>query len=153
MQEQKPRKPKHPAILYLRKYAAMKLRRDDLQEELLSIREKATRATSRMTAERVSGTPMKDGMANAAIKAVETERKLDCTIRNIEEGLAHRVWVIEQMEDEWEKTILTDRYIKGRSWEEILYRIPFERSAMFKLHGKALNHFWDIHTKSMQTED
>jgi hypothetical protein len=131
----------------------MKLRRDDLLDELLSIREKATRATSNTSAERVSGTSVMDGMANAAIKAVETERKLDCAIRNIEEGLAHRVWVIEQIEDEWEKTILIDRYIKGRGWDDTLKRIPFERSAMFKLHGKALNHFWEIHLKSMQIED
>ncbi len=149
----KPRKPKHPAILYLRKYAAMKLRVDDLREELIMIRENATRATSRMTAERVSGTPMKDGMANAAIKAVEVERKLAKTILAIEEGLDHRVWVIEQMEDEWEKTILTDRYIKGIGWDEILTRIPFERSAMFKLHGNALNHFWEIHTRSLKSAD
>lgn len=49
------RKPKHPALVYLRQYAAMKLRRDDLNEELLSIRQNATRATSRYTAERMSG--------------------------------------------------------------------------------------------------
>lgn len=155
-QTQKPKGKKsypHPAKIYLKKYAAMKLRYDDLQEELLLIRQKATRATSRMTAERVSGTPMKDGMANAAIKAVETERKLDCTLRNLKEGLAHRSWVIEQMDDEWEKTILTERYIKGLDWDEILPRIPYERSSMYELHGKALNHFWEIHMRSAQSED
>ena len=84
---------------------------------------------------------------------MEVERKLAKTIMAIEEGLDHRVWVIEQMEDEWEKTILTDRYIKGIGWDEILTRIPFERSAMFKLHGNALNHFWEIHTRSLKSAD
>lgn len=147
------KKQQHPAKIYLKKYASMKLRYDDLQEELLLIRQKATRATSRMTAERVSGTTMKDGMANAAIKAVEAEKKLVRTVQALWLCLSHRVDVIEQMENEWERVILTERYIKGREWEEILPRIPYERSAMYKLHGKALNHFWEIHLKIMQSED
>lgn len=152
-QTEKPKRPKHPAIIYLRKYIAMKMRYENLRDELIEIRENATRATSRMTAERISGTGKKDGMANAAIKAVETENKLDYTMRSIEDGLNHRVWVIEQMEDEWEKTILNERYIKGRGWEDILRRIPFERSTMFELHGRALNHFWEIHIRSCQSAD
>lgn len=157
MQEtQKPKEKKkqpHPAKIYLKKYASMKLRYDDLQEELLLIREKATRATSRMTAERVSGTPMKDGMANAAIKAVEAEKKLVRTVQALWICLNHRVDVIDQMEDEWEKAILTERYIKGREWDEVLQRIPYERSSMHEIHGRALNHFWEIHLKSMESSD
>ena len=142
------RKPKHPAIVYLRQYAAMKLRRDDLKEELLSIRENATRATSRYTAERMSGTGKKDGMANAAVKAVEVEQKVERCIRNIEEALNIRVWLIEQMKDEWEKTILTERYINGRGWDEIQKRFPFERASIFRLHGRALEHFWEIYKQN-----
>lgn len=158
MQEltQKPKGQKrypHPAKLYLKKYAAMKLRYDDLHEELLLIRQKATRATSRMTAERVSGTPMKDGMANAAIKAVEAEKKMVRTLQAMMISLNHRVEVIEQMEDEWEKTILTEKYIKDHDWDEVLARIPYERSRMHEIHGAALNHFWEIHLKSLQSSD
>ena len=83
MTENTIRKPKHPAIVYLRQYAAMKLRRDDLKEELLMIRQNATRATSRYTAERMSGTGRKDGMANAAVKAVEVEERLKRVISKL----------------------------------------------------------------------
>lgn len=148
MTQYTPRKPKHPAIVYLRQYAAMKLRRDDLKEELLSIRENATRATSRYTAERMSGTGKKDGMANAAVRAVEVEQKVERCIRNIEEALNVRVWLIEQMQDEWEKTILTERYINGRGWDEIQNRFPFERASIFRLHGRALEHFWEIYKQN-----
>lgn len=153
MTEKTPRKPKHPAIVYLRQYAAMKLRRDDLKEELLSIRENATRATSRYTAERMSGTGKKDGMANAAVRAVEVEQKVERCIRNIEEALAIRVWIIEQMQDEREKTLLTERYISGRSWEDIQNRLFLGRTAVFKLHGYALQHFWEIYLKNNKNED
>ena len=73
----KPRKKKHPAILYLKQYPALKLRRKKLKEELYMIRQNATRGTSRVTAERMSGTGQKDGMANAAIKAVDVEKRLE----------------------------------------------------------------------------
>lgn len=151
--EKNQRKPKHPAIVYLRQYAAMKLRRDDLKEELFMIRQNATRATGRYTAERMSGTGKKDGMANAAVRAVEVEQNVERCIRNIEEALSIRVWLIEQMKDEWEKTVLTERYINGRGWDEILKKIPFERTYMFKLHGYALQHFWEIYLKNNKSVD
>lgn len=152
--EQKERKKQpHPAKIYLKKYASMKLRYEDLQEELLLIRQMATRVTSRMDAERVSGTSAKDSMANAAIKAVEAEKKLSRTVQALWVRLSQRVDVIEQMEDDWEKTVLIERYIKGCEWDEILQRIPYERSRMYEIHGEALNHFWEIHLKSLKSSD
>lgn len=152
MQEQatKPKKQKHPAIIYLRQYAAMKLRRDDLKEELLSIRERATSTTAQLSDERVSGSGAKDKIGTAAVQAVDVEARLEKIIRNLDEALSMRVWLIEQMQSEWEKTILTERYINGREWEDILNRIPFERTYMFKLHGYALQHFWEVHAKNNQ---
>lgn len=147
------RKPKHPAIIYLRQYGDMKLRRDDLKEELHAIRENATRATSRYTAERMSGTSMHDGMANAAVRAVEVEQKLERCIRNIEEALAVRVWLIEQMKDDREKTILTERYISRRDWPDIQKRLFISRSRLLELHGYALNHFWEIYSREMKKSD
>lgn len=148
----KPKKPKHPAMIYLNRYVAMKMRRDDLKEELLMIRQNATRATSRYTAERMSGTGKKDGMANAAVKAVEVEERLARAISNIEEALNIRLFLIEQLSDEWEKTILTERYINGREWGDILKRVPFERTAMFEIHGRALQHFWEIYTQKQSAD-
>lgn len=156
MEQKKQRKPKHPAIIYLNQYKAMKLRREDLVEELEYIRQKATKATSRITAERVSGTGMHDSMANAVIKGIETEEKLARLIANLEECLNMRLWLIEQLTDEWEKTVLTERYIKGRDWEGrngILSRIPFERTVMFEIHGRALEHFWAIYQKERTKTD
>lgn len=145
-QNDKP-KPKHPAIIYLRQYAYLKLRRDDLRDELRQIRENATRATSRMTAERVSGTSARDSMANAAVKAVGVEKRLETTIRNLEEALNMRVWLIEQMKDEREKTLLTEMYISKRSVEEIQSRMFISRATLWRIHGYALQHFWEIYTR------
>jgi len=145
MKEQKQRKPKHPAMVYLAAYPAMKRRLEDLKDELEYIKETATRTTSRITAERISGTSMKDGMANAVIKGIETEERLERTINNLSEALTVRLMLIEEMQDEWEKLVLTERYINGRSWNNVLRRMPYEQTKVFELHGHALEHFWDIY--------
>ena len=148
MTEKTERKPKHPAIIYLRQYADMKLRLDDLKEELLMIRENATRATGRYTAERMSGTSSHDSMANAAVRAVEVERKLERCIHNIQEALDIRVGIIEQMKDEREKTLLTEMYINNRSPEEIQSRMFISRATLWRIHGYALEHFWEIYKQN-----
>lgn len=145
MQENKQKKSTHPAKVYLSAYPAMKKRLEDLKDELEYIKETATRTTSRVTAERVSGTSMKDGMANAVIKGIETEERLERTIKNLSEALTLRLMLIEELPDEWEKLVLTERYINGRSWNNVLRRIPYSKTQVFKLHGRALEHFWEIY--------
>jgi len=150
--QEKQKKPTHPAKVYLAAYPAMKKRLEDLKEELEYIRETATRATSKLTAERVSGTSMKDGMANAVIKGIETEERLQRTINNLSEALTVRLMLIEELQDEWEKLILTERYINGRGWNQINKRIPYEQTRVFEIHGHALNNFWTIFQKHKRAE-
>jgi DNA-directed RNA polymerase specialized sigma subunit len=147
MMQEKQKKQTHPAKVYLSAYPAMKKRLEDLKEELEYIRETATRATSKLTAERVSGTSMKDGMANAVIKGIETEERLQRTISNLSEALTVRLMLIEELPDEWEKLILTERYINGKGWNQIIKRIPYSEVQAFRMHGFALNHYWEIYKK------
>lgn len=153
MKEQNDKPKMHPAKVYLRQYNDMKLRRDDLRDELMMIRMNATRATSRMTAERVSGTSARDSMANAAVKAVEAEKRLERLILNITEALDMRSFLIDQMKDEREKTILTERYISQRDWPEIQERLYISRSRLMELHGYALNNFWEIYCRFSKSSD
>lgn len=150
--EKAPKAP-HPAKVYLRQYADMKLRRDDLRDELQSIRENATRATSRLTAERVSGTSARDGMANAVIKAVEAEKRLESLILHISEALDIRTALMEAMTNEREKTLLTEFYIMGHSVKEIQKRMFISRSTFWRVHDCALDHFWSVYLQSKESWD
>lgn len=141
-QQTKPKKQKHPAIIYLSQYAAMKLRRDDLKEELLSIRERATSTTAQLSDERVSSSGAKDKIGNAAVQAVDVESQLERIIAHLDEALSIRLWLIDQLQNEWEKAVLTERYINGRGWDDIQRRIPYERTRMLEIHGRALENFW-----------
>lgn len=72
--------------------------------------------------------------------------KVDKLLRDLKDTL-NRKWEvraairegIERMTDETEKTVLMERYIFCRRWEEI--DIGYERRQLFNLHQKALEHF------------
>ena len=148
-----PRKvPRHPAIIYLGEYRSIKQRISALQSELEDIRENATRATSRITAERISGTGKKDGMANAAIRAVDVERRLKTLIDHQRDCLDMRLFLIEQMDNESEKLVLTLRYIRCMRWEDISREIHYGLTATYELHGRALQNFWRVYQERSKTE-
>lgn len=148
-----PRKaPRHPAIIYLGEYRSIKQRISALQSELEDIRENATRATSRITAERISGTGKKDGMANAAIRAVDVERRLETLIDHQRDCLDMRLFLIEQMDNESEKLVLTLRYIRCMRWEDIAREIHYGLTATYELHGRALQNFWRVYQERSKTE-
>lgn len=148
-----PRKaPRHPAIIYLGEYRSIKQRISALQSELEDIRENATRATSRITTERISGTGKKDGMANAAIRAVDVERRLETLIDHQRDCLDMRLFLIEQMDNESEKLVLTLRYIRCMRWEDIAREIHYGLTATYELHGRALQNFWKVYQERSKTE-
>lgn len=147
------RRPRHPAIIYLGEYKAIKQRISCLQNELDDIRENATRATSRITAERISGTPMKDGMANAAVRAVDVERRMEILIEHQRECLDMRLFLIEQMENESEKLVLTLRYVRCLRWDEISRQMHYGQTATYELHGRALQSFWKVYQKNNKSPE
>ncbi len=48
---------------------------------------------------------------------------------------------IEQMEDEIEKTLLTQRYLRNYNWEKICEEIQYSYKQVHRIHLKALQNF------------
>lgn len=142
------RKARHPAIIYLGEYYAKQKRIDALKEELENIRDIATNAAVRADADRVSGSKARDSMANHAVRAVDVERRLDATIAHLQECLDMRLFLIEQMENEDEKLVLTYRYINCMPWEAVQRKMHYGATATFELHGRALQSFWKVYQMS-----
>lgn len=145
------RKARHPAIIYLGEYSAKQKRIAALKEELENIREMATNVSVRADADRVSGSKARDTLANHAVHAVDVQRRLDTTILYLQECLDMRLFLIEQIdtgdvqEDENEKLVLTYRYINCLPWEQIQYKMHYGATAVFELHGRALQSFWKVY--------
>lgn len=163
------RKSIDPAKKYLWGYRAIVQRIEALRREreraekavdrLDIAYDRAYRATSRMTATRVSGTGQHDGMANAVLdiirwrdvakqggeRANAITRRLDREILAAADALAARLALIDQLSDERYKTVMVMRYVEGLEWNAIIQRCKMPDDAVdrrertvFAYHGKAL---------------
>jgi len=127
-----------PVKRYLMEYAALCQRRDALQNELDRLREATVRVTARLSPARPSGKPIPGNGENAILRALDGETRLEEVIGHIGEALSARLALIETLQDERQKTLLTLRYIRGLDWETIGYRMHYERSQLFLIHNNAL---------------
>lgn len=146
------RKSRHPAIIYLGEYRYKLQRIRALKDELANIREIATNTAVRADADRVSGTKARDLLANHAVRAVDVERRLETTIANLQECLDMRLFLIEQMDSEEEKLVLTYRYINCMMWEDIQRKMHYGPTAAYELHGRALQSFWGMYQLHQKAE-
>lgn len=128
----------NPAKRYLMEYQSLVKRRDALLDELDRLHDANQRATSRLTATRLSGTGGHGSFEDGAIRVVDAEGALNAVILNIDCCLAERLGVIDRVPDMQQRLVLTLRYIKGMSWEDIAKEIFRTESLVFEIHGHAL---------------
>jgi hypothetical protein len=127
-----------PTRRYLMQYTVMHQRREALVRELVRLREATTRATSRIDAMRLGGTPNHGGPEDAMLRVVDAEQRLETLIADLADALTARVRLIESLPDERHKTLLTLRYINGMGWEQVGYAMHYERTAIYDLHAQAI---------------
>lgn len=130
--------PQHPAKAYLRQVAQLRREIAETKELLSRLREQSTRATSRLSAVRCSGTGQHDSMANAALKIVRNEEKLVEQIAHLEEAVAARMALIAQVEDVRERRVLELRYLHGLGEEELCRWMGLSAAQLWRVHGEAL---------------
>lgn len=130
--------PQHPAKVYLRQVAQLRREIAETKELLSRLREQSTRATSRLSAVRCSGTGQHDSMANAALKIVRNEEKLVEQIAHLEEAVAARMALIAQVEDVRERRVLELRYLHGLGEDELCRRMGLSAAQLWRVHGEAL---------------
>ena len=128
----------NPAKQYLMGYRALVQRRDALLDELDRMREATMRATSRMTAVRLSGTSSHGGMEDSILRVVDGEESLKQVIAEIDEALDVRLSLIDRLTDERQKLVLTYRYINGLGWDEVIAKMQLSERPVFRFHGEAL---------------
>ena len=98
----------------------------------------ATRATSRMTATRVSGTADHSPVADWGVKLVDLERELK---RDIDDLYAFRqiaAAAVNSLSDSRLREVIELRYFRGYEWMRIAREMGFDRSSVWRLNAKAL---------------
>lgn len=141
----------NPAKVYMRGYLELSRQVEALLDRIDAIHDQSTRATSRLTATRVSGTRMRDGVANAALETMDCVDQLRTRVCHIREAMAVRLALIDQLSDERYKTVCIMRYLNGWGWDRIAGVMGYNLTDkyIFRLHGKALS---EISRMMTQTE-
>lgn len=142
-------RPVNPAKRY-QEYRAILMRMERLSHHLETVWDESTRATSRLTATRISGTGKRDSIANAAVELADGEGALKNEINHLREALSMRLFLIGKLKDERHKAILTARYIDGMRWEEIARAMHYDPRWVKELHGRALAEFTKVWTQEQR---
>ncbi|MCH3907772.1 MAG: DUF1492 domain-containing protein [Sphaerochaeta sp.] len=87
---------------------------------------------------KVPGNPRASAVENAAIKVVALEEEIATDILRLVDVVKDIEKTISRVDSIECRTILECRYLGYMSWEEIIARMGYARSYVFKLHGKAL---------------
>lgn len=125
---------------YLRKARELDTLVHTKLNEIDRLRELAECLSSPKLGERVTSSKGNTSMQTVD-KIVDLQAEIDKEIAELVELITEIHAKIEQLSDTTEKAVLTERYINGRSWEEIAGIIGYSDRNTRYLHGRALLNF------------
>lgn len=114
-------------------------------EEVSRLRSLATITAAAMGGERVkgSGYPVSK-LEDTVIKIVELEADVDRCVDSMIEQRKSASVLLSRLQDDRERLILEERYWNRKSWDQIMEMLFVERAHVFRLHGSALLHLYDL---------
>lgn len=89
--------------------------------------------------EKSKGDPRSSLVENAALKVVELEEEIASDILELVRVMKEIASTISRVDSMECRTILEMRYLSFMEWDEIISRMGYSRSYVFRLHGEALN--------------
>lgn len=107
-------------------------------EQVASLRELATKATS--TISDMPGSPNRNiyKMENAIVKITDLENEINEDIHELISLKADIMHMIKRVNDRQERTILEKRYLCFATWEQISVDMDYSIQHTFRFHDKAL---------------
>ena len=89
--------------------------------------------------EKAKGDPRSSLVEEAALKVVELEEEIASDILDLVRVMKDIASAISRVDSMECRTILEMRYLSFMEWDEIISRMGYSRSYVFRLHGEALN--------------
>ena len=107
-------------------------------EQVVKLRESATKATATL-----SDMPRPDAhsmqtMENTICKIVDLEREINADIDALVDLKAQARRVIGQLKDPDQQLVLELRYLCYRSWTDIINELGVSETSVYRIHGEAL---------------
>ena len=107
-------------------------------EQVMTLRETATKATATLTDMPRSDSPNLQSMENTIVKIVDLENEINRDIDRLVDLKAEARKVISKLDNPEQQLILEMRYLCYKSWAEIAEDLSFSESNVYKIHGEAL---------------
>ena len=117
-------------------------------EELAQLKALATKVTSAMDGEVVSGSKNPDKMTDVVAKIIKLQEEINRNVDKYVDIKREALELLADIENPTHYNILHSRYVLYKTWEQIACEIGFTYQWVCQLHGVALLEFEKIMKKS-----
>lgn len=107
-------------------------------DQVSSLRELATKATATISDMPGAATPNVHRMSDIVCKIVSLEEEINADIDRLVDLKCEIVSVIKQVANTEFQTLLEQRYLCFRTWEEIAVAMSYNVRTIYRLHDQAL---------------
>ena len=123
---------------YLSQAMYIDQRIDSKLEQIMKLRESATKATATLSDMPRPDSPNVQSMEETIVKIIDLEREINRDIDALVDLKAEARKVISKLDNPEQQLILEMRYLCYKSWAEIAEDLSFSESNVYKIHGEAL---------------
>ena len=131
----------NPAKAYLMRYRQLQIKCAAIERAIRSAMESATNTTVALKEVCVQSSGGGAMMANAVINAIDATKALEEMRRESVEAMREIMDAIKSVQNEVLQTILIEKYVNGRTLQQIQADIHYEKRNTIILHGRAL---WEV---------
>jgi len=135
---------KNPAKPWLMRYRHLDLESDAIERAIRRAMETATNTTVALKEICVQTSGGGDLMANAVVNVIDATKVLEDRRKEALRVMSEIMDAIKSVPDDVQRVILIEKYINGRSLQDIQNDVHYEKRNMVILHGRALWEVWQF---------
>ena len=132
----------NPAKAYLMRYRALQFKCAALERAIRSAMENATNTTVALKEVCVQTSGGGEMMANAVVNAIDATKYLEEQRQEASRVMREIMDAIKSVPDDVQQTVLIEKYINGRTLQQIQADIHYEKRNTIIIHGRALWEVW-----------
>ena len=123
---------------YLSQVMYIDRRIDSKLEQVMTLRETATKATATLSDMPRSDSPNLQSMENTIVKIVDLENEINRDIDRLVDLKAEVRQLIAALENPEQQLILELRYLCFKQWSAIMEEMGISETSVYRIHGEAL---------------
>ena len=132
----------NPSKPFLMRYRALAQKCAALERAIRTAMENATNTTVALKEICVQTSGGGEMMANAVVNAIDATKILEEQRQEANKAMKEIMLAIKSVPDETQQTVLIEKYINGRTLQQIQTDIHYEYRNTRIIHGKALWQIW-----------